>query len=177
MAAGRRPALSHGVEPERVACPLHEARPAKRLAPLCTRRREKPVHRSPRACHGGAEPVAASRSLDKPAMDDQEMRSGQTHATRARSRGQAVGLVVQATPVRAYGTTPPKQGMGTVQCKVRDESLLPAPVALPPERMTPGGRRDDDGAAAGAAGGAGASPQPQGSARALPVAARGSVGL
>jgi Transposase DNA-binding len=51
--------MSHGVEPELVACQLHAARHAKRLAQLGTRLREKPVQRMPRAGHGWAATVAA----------------------------------------------------------------------------------------------------------------------
>jgi Transposase DNA-binding len=59
MATGRSEAMSHGVEPELVACQLHAARHAKRLAQLGTRLREKPVQRMPRAGHGWAATVAA----------------------------------------------------------------------------------------------------------------------
>jgi Transposase DNA-binding len=126
--------MSHWVETEMVACQLHDARHAKRLAQLLTRLSEKPVHSIPRACHGWAETVAAYRFLDNPAIDEQEMLSGHTHATLERIRAQEVVLLVQDTTFLDYGTTQPKQGMGTVKIKVRDEYLLHPIVAFTPER-------------------------------------------
>jgi Transposase DNA-binding len=131
--------MSHWGETERVACQLPDARHAKRLARLCTRLSEQPVHRMPRACHGGAETVAAERVLDQPASDAPEMRSGHTHAPRARMRAQAVVLLGHDTPLLADGTSPPKQGRGTVKSKVGDESRRPPTVAFPPARVTLGG--------------------------------------
>jgi hypothetical protein len=130
--------MSNWVETETGACQLHDARHAKRLAQLLTRLSEKPVHSIPRACHGWAETVAAYRVLDNPAIDEQEMLSGHTHATLERIRAQAVVLLVQDTTFLDYGTTQPKQGMGTVKIKVRDEYLLHPTVAFTPERVNLG---------------------------------------
>ena len=130
--------MSNWVETEMVACQLHDARHAKRLAQWLTRLSERPVHSIPRACHGWAETVAAYRFLDNPAIDEQEILSGHTHATLERIRAQAVVLVVQDTTFLDYGTTQPKQGMGTVQLKVRDEYRLHPTVAFTPERLNLG---------------------------------------
>jgi hypothetical protein len=100
--------MSHWGETERVACQLPDARHAKRLARLCTRLSEQPVHRMPRACHGGAETVAAERVLDQPASDAPEMRSGHTHAPRARMRAQAVVLLGQAAGAASGAGAPPQ---------------------------------------------------------------------
>jgi hypothetical protein len=93
------------------------------------------VHSIPRAWHGWAETVAASRCLDNPALDEQEILSGHTHATLERMRAQAVVLLVQDTTVLDYGTPQPKQGMGPVKITGRDEDLRHPPVAITPERM------------------------------------------
>jgi Transposase DNA-binding/Transposase Tn5 dimerisation domain len=130
--------MSNWVETEMVACQLHDARHAKRLAQLLTRLSEKPVHSIPRACHGWAETVAAYRFLDNPAIDEQEILSGHTHATLERIRAQEVVLLVQDTTFLDYGTSQPKQGMGTVKIKVRDEYLLHPTVAFTPERVNLG---------------------------------------
>jgi hypothetical protein len=112
--------MRHGVKTAMVACQLHAARHATRLAPLFTRRREKPGHRMPRAGHGWAEPVAASRLVDHPAMGEQAMLSGHQHATLARIRAQAVVVVGQDTTFLEDGPTHPPSGLGTVQLKARE---------------------------------------------------------
>jgi hypothetical protein len=102
------------------ACRLHDARHAKRLAPLCARRSEKPVHRLPRACHGWAATVAASRFRDNPAIGEQAMLSGHKRATLERMRAQDVVLFVPDTTLLDDGTTQPKKGMGTVKLNGRE---------------------------------------------------------
>jgi hypothetical protein len=62
------------------------------------------------------------------------MLSGHTHATLARIRAPAVVWLVQDTTFLHDGTTPPTQGMGTVQSKGRDASRLHPTVAFTPER-------------------------------------------
>jgi hypothetical protein len=79
--------------------------------------------------------VAAYRFLDTPASGAQELLSGPQHATLERMRAQAVVLLVQDTTFLDDGTTQPKQGMGTVKIKVREEDLLHPPVAVALERM------------------------------------------
>jgi hypothetical protein len=59
---------------------------------------------------------------------------------------------VQDTTFLNYGTLRPKQGMGTVKDKLREEYLLHLTVAFTPERVNLG--RATDVAAAGRAGGA-----------------------
>jgi Transposase DNA-binding len=131
--------MRNWVETEMAACQLHDARHAKRQVQLLTRLSEKPVHSIPRACHGWAETVAAYRFLDHPAVDEQEMLSGQTHATLERIRAQAVVVWVQDTTLLDDGRTQPQEGMGTVKSKVRAEDRRPPTVAFPPERMHLGG--------------------------------------
>jgi hypothetical protein len=46
-----------------------------------------------------------------------------------------VVLLVHETTLLNYGTTPQKPGMGTVQVKNREESLLHPSGAFPPERV------------------------------------------
>jgi Transposase DNA-binding len=130
--------MSNWVETEMVACQLHAARHAKRLAQLLTRLSEKPVPSIPSACHGWAETVAAYRFLDNPAIGEQGILSGHQHATLERIRAQEVVLLVQDTTFLDYGTTQPKSGMGTVKIKVREEYLLHPTVAFTPERMNLG---------------------------------------
>ena len=130
--------MSNWVATEMVACQLHDARHAKRLAQLLTRLSEKPVHSIPSACHGWAETVAAYRFLDNPAIGEQGILSGHQHATLGRIRAQEVVLLVQDTTFLDYGTTQPKSGMGTVKIKVREEYLLHPTVAFTPERMSLG---------------------------------------
>jgi hypothetical protein len=113
--------MSNGVETAMVACQLHDARHAKRLAQLLARLCETPVHSIPRACHGWAETVAAYRLLDNPAIGAQGILTGHHHATLARIRAQEVVLLVQDTTFLDDGTTQPKSGMGTVKIKVREE--------------------------------------------------------
>ena len=127
--------MSNWVETELGACPRHDARHAKRLAPLLVRLSDKPVHRMPSACHGWAETVAAYRFLDNPAIGEQEILSGHQHATLERIRAQEVVLLVQATTFLNYGTTRQKPGMGTVKVKSREEYLLHPTVAFTPERI------------------------------------------
>jgi hypothetical protein len=93
----------------------------------------------PRACHGWAETVAAYRLLDHPAMGEQERLSGHQRATRARLRAQDVVVLGPDTTCLDDGTTPPKQGMGTVKSHVREASLRHPTVALTPERLHRGG--------------------------------------
>jgi hypothetical protein len=130
--------MSTWVETEMVACQLHDARHAKRLAQLLARLSEKPVHSIPSACHGWAETVAAYRFLDNSAIGEQAILSGHQHATLERIRAQEVVLLVQDTTFLDYGTTQPKQGMGTVKIKIREEYLLHPTVAFTPERMNLG---------------------------------------
>jgi hypothetical protein len=72
-------------------------------------------------------------------MAEQAMLSGPAPATLERMRAQAVVLLVHDPTVLDYGTTQPKQGMGTVKSKVRDASLLQPTVAFPPEGVHLGG--------------------------------------
>jgi hypothetical protein len=130
--------MSSWVETEMVACQCHDARHAQRLARLLARLSEKPVHSIPSACHGWAETMAAYRFLDNPAISEQEILSGHKYATLARIQEQAVVLLVQDTTFLDYGTTQPKQGMGTVKIKVREEYLLHPTVVFTPERMNLG---------------------------------------
>jgi hypothetical protein len=92
----------------------------------------------PRAGHGWAEPVAAYRLLDNPAMGEPAMRSGHQHATLERIRTQDGVLWVQDTTLRDDGTTRPKQGRGTVQGKVREEHRLHPTAALTYARLNLG---------------------------------------
>jgi Transposase DNA-binding/Transposase DDE domain len=130
--------MSNWVETEMGACQLHDARHAKRLAHLLGRLSETPVQSIPTACHGWAETVAAYRFLDNPAIGAQELLSGHIHATLERIRTQEVVLLVQDTTFLDYGTTRPKQGMGTVKVKVREEPLLHPTVAFTPARLNLG---------------------------------------
>jgi hypothetical protein len=81
---------------------------------------------------------SASRFLDNPHIDVQEILSGHTHATQERIRAQEVVLLVQDTTFLHDGTTQPKAGMGTVKSKTREESLLHLTVAFTPERVKVG---------------------------------------
>jgi Transposase DNA-binding len=127
--------MSEWVETELGACQLPDARHAKRLAQWFTRLRERPGHSMPRACHGWAEPVAASRFLDNPAMGEQAILSGPKQATLARIRAPAVVLLVQEPTVLKYGTTQRKPGMGTVKGKSREEDRRQPTVAFTPARV------------------------------------------
>jgi hypothetical protein len=82
--------------------------------------------------------MAASRLLHTPDMRAPAMLSGQTHATLARSRPQAVGWLGHDAPWLHDGTTPPQAGLGTVKSTPRAAYRLQPPVAFPPARG-PGG--------------------------------------
>jgi hypothetical protein len=128
--------MSDWVAAEGAACHLPEVRHTTRLARLFARLSARPVGRLPTACHGGAETVATARFLSHPPRDAQASVSGHTHATRERLRAQASVWLVPATPWLPDGTTPPKAGLGTGKITTREESRLPPPVVLPPERLT-----------------------------------------
>ena len=66
------------------------------------------------------------------------MLSGHQRATLERLRAQAVVLLVQDTTFLAYGTTQPKQVIGTVKINVRGAYLLHPTVAFTPGRMNLG---------------------------------------
>jgi hypothetical protein len=123
------------VEAELAACQRHDVRHTPRLARRFDRLSERPVGSMPTACHGWAEPGAASRFLDNPHIDVQEILPGHIHATRERIRAQEGVVLVQDTTFLHDGTPPPQAGMGTVKSKPREEYLLHRTVALPPARV------------------------------------------
>lgn len=130
--------MSEWIEAELAESQMHDKRHAKRLAHLLKRLSEQAVSSIPRACHGWAETIAAYRFLDNPLVGRTEILSGHQHATRERLQAQAVVLLVQDTTFLNYGTLRPKQGMGTVKDKLREEYLLHLTVAFTPERVNLG---------------------------------------
>jgi hypothetical protein len=94
---------------------------------------EPPVQRRPRACHGWAETVAASRLLDHPDIGAQALLADHHHATRERSRTQAVCVY---DPTGRDDSPPrPKQGRGTVRVKGGEALRLQPMVTCTPARL------------------------------------------
>jgi hypothetical protein len=130
--------MSEWIDAELAESQMHDKRHAKRLAHLLERLSEQAVSSIPRACHGWAETIAAYRFLDNPVVSRNEILSGHHHATQERLQTQEVVLLVQDTTFLNYGTLRPKQGMGTVKDKLREEYLLHLTVAFTPERVNLG---------------------------------------
>jgi len=130
--------MSEWIDTELAESQMHDKRHAKRLAHLLERLSEQAVSSIPRACHGWTETIAAYGFLDNPLVSRNEILSGHRHATQERLQAQGVVLLVQDTTFLNYGTLRPKQGMGTVKDKLREEYLLHLTVAFTPERVNLG---------------------------------------
>jgi hypothetical protein len=134
----RSQVMSQWVETELAKSQMQDARHTKRLAQLLERRSAQPVSSIPRASQGWAETVAAYRFLGNPDVGLAEILSGHQLATLERVQAEGGVLLVQDTTSLNYGTLQPKQGVGTVKEKVREEYLLHLTVAFTPGRMNLG---------------------------------------
>ncbi len=130
--------MSEWIEAELAESQMQDLRHVKRLAHLLERFSEQTVSSIPRACYGWAETLAAYRFVDNARVSCQEILSGHQRATQARVRAQTVVLLVQDTTFLNYGTLHPREGMGTVKDRLREEYLLHLTVAFTPERVNLG---------------------------------------
>jgi hypothetical protein len=71
-------------------------------------------------------------------VSSKEILSGHQRATQARVQAQAVVLLVQDTTFLNDGTLHPREGVGTVKERLREEYLLHLTVAFTPERVNLG---------------------------------------
>lgn len=130
--------MSEWIEAELAESQMHDLRHAKRLARLLERFSEQAVSSIPRACYGWAETMAAYRFVDNARVSCKEILSGHQCATQARLQAQEVVLLVQDTTFLTYGTLHPREGVGTVKDRLREEYLLHLTVAFTPERVNLG---------------------------------------
>ena len=130
--------MSEWIATELAESQMHDRRHAKRLAHLLERLSEQAASSIPRACHGWAETMAAYRFLDNSSVGFAEILSGHKQATVERLQAQEVILSVQDTTFLNYGTLYPKEGVGTVKDRPREEYLLYLSVAFTPERVNLG---------------------------------------
>jgi len=130
--------MSEWIKAELAESQMQDLRHVKRLAHLLERFSEQTVSSIPRACYGWAETLAAYRFVDNARVSCQEILSGHQRATQARLQAQEVVLLVQDTTFLNYGTLHPREGVGTVKERLREEYLLHLTVAFTPERVNLG---------------------------------------